>query len=178
MEEDPIKNYIELYELTKSGYADEMAGIRELEEKASRYLSVMGILLGVSSLGAKFIIDNFSSFQTWFDAAVNAILFMFLLLAFITTYSLFTIFKTSKLNHIPINQELVDFFSHHSYLDSIFALTRGIVDAVATNRIVRLEKIRRLSDSYILMICSIFLLALFTSALLARPFVNSIIASH
>ena len=43
MEEGSIKNYIELYELTKSGYADEMEGIRQLEEKASRYMSVIDL---------------------------------------------------------------------------------------------------------------------------------------
>jgi len=159
--------------LTKSGLADELEGIRQLEEKASRYLSVMGVLLGISSLGVKVVIETILPTKTFFDGVVTIILALFLVLAFSTILILFTVFKTRALSHFPINSELIDFFTQHNFLDSIFALTRGNVQAVETNRSVRLDKIRRLSYGYILMIWSIAFLAMFTCSLIARPFINS-----
>lgn len=172
-ESNPVKKYEELYELTKSGLADELEGIRQLEEKASRYLSVMGVLLGISSLGVKLVIEAILPTRTFFDGLVTGILVFFLLLAFCTILTLFTVFKTKGLSHFPINNELIEFFNKNNYLDSIFALTRGNVDAVQTNRSVRLDKIRRLSYGYILMILSIAFLALFTCSLIARPYARS-----
>jgi hypothetical protein len=170
---DPLKKYEELYELTKNGLADELEGLRQLEEKASRYLSVMGILLGISSIGVKVVIETILPTKTFFDNVVTLTLFLFLILAFSTILILFTVFKTRELSHFPINAELIQFFTEHNFLDSIFALTRGNVQAVETNRSVRLDKIRRLSYGYILMIWAIAFMAMFTCSLLARPYVNN-----
>ena len=172
-ESNPVKKYEELYELTKNGLADELEGIRQLEEKASRYLSVMGVLLGISSLGVKLVIEVILPAKTFFDGLVTGFLVVFLLLAFCTILTLFTVFKTKGLSHFPIKDELIEFFNKNNYLDSIFALTRGNINAVQTNRSVRLDKIRRLSYGYILMIWSIAFLALFTCSLIARPYVKN-----
>lgn len=172
-ESDSTMKYQELYELTKAGLSDELEGIRQLEEKASRYLSVMGLVLGISTLGVKFVIETIVSSRTLFDAILIAVLVVFLLFAFISILVLFKVLKTRGLSHFPINQSLLDLFQKHNYLDSIYALTRGNIEAVAFNHKIRLEKIQTISNGYLLMVCAISTLALFTVSLIIRPYLNN-----
>lgn len=177
-ESELLKKYEELYNLTKKGLSEELEAIRQLEEKSSRYLSVVGIVLGVSTLGLKFVIETILPCKTFLDDIVVTVLVIFLILTFITIVTLFTVFRTRGLSHFPINHELVEFFDQYNYLDSIFALTRGNIDAVLMNRKVRLDKIRRLSYGYILMLWSIGTLALFTCSIIARPYFNSPLSTN
>jgi hypothetical protein len=165
-----LKKYEELYSLTKSGLSDELEAIRQLEEKSSRYISVAGLVLGVSTLGLKYVIDSVFPCKTALDNIVVLLLFLFLALAFASIVTLFTVFKTRDLSHFPINNELLQFFDQNNYLDSIFALARGNIEAVRKNRAVRLDKIRRLSRAYKLMFFSIVTLALFTCSIVARQY--------
>jgi hypothetical protein len=169
---DPIQKYVDLHNLSKQVLTDRLEGIRQLEEKASRYISVLGILVVAYGVGGAFVLEEMIPPKDIFDFVPLLSLLFFFFLVLYTIYVLFTVLKTNSLAHLTINDTIIDFYSKESYLDAIFAMTRRYSEAVAKNQPVREAKMRRLSRGYILMLASIVILGIFTSSVIVRSFVK------
>jgi hypothetical protein len=171
--QEGIQKYIELYELSKRGMDEELQGIRRLEEKASNYMSVLGLLLAASGLGGPFVFAQVLPIKTWLDALSLGAFLCFFASVFLAILSLFRVIKTENLLHFPVNDDLIKHFEANSYLDAVFALTRSNIQAVQANRQVRSTKIRRLTMGYRIMIFSITTLFVFTLSMLSRSLSNA-----
>lgn len=167
-----IENYVELYELSKRLYFEEFEAIRQLEEKAGRYIAVIGILLAATSIGGKDIFEKIGQLDNILDIVTVILLFASVGLLLWALSALIRIFQKQELSHIPMNQDMIDFFSQHTYLDSIFAMTRGNAEAIKKNREVRFSKLRHLSVGYDAMRFAIAFVGLFTLAIGSRPFIT------
>ena len=53
-----MDKYLELYNLSKEGLKEEFSGYNRIEEKASRHLTVLSILLVVSTFTGNFALDK------------------------------------------------------------------------------------------------------------------------
>ncbi len=169
---DPIKKYVDLHDLSKQVLADRLEGIRQMEEKASRYMSVLGILLIAYGIGGALVLDEMIPPKDIFDLLPLVTLLIFFFLVFYSIFVLFTVLRTDSLAHLSINDNIIDFYSKETYLDVIYAMTHRYSEAVAKNQPVREAKMRRLSRGYILMLASIIVLGIFTSSVVVRSFVK------
>ena len=141
-----MDKYQELYDLTKDGLKEESARFTHLEEKALRYLTFIGLLYGVFG----FVLDSGSLFNrhtlvgwlTVFSVAA------FLFFSAGVLYYLLSSFRVAKMVIPPMTDELVHFFEDNSYLDSIFALSKGNIEACKENRNTVANKERDLTFAH------------------------------
>jgi hypothetical protein len=170
-----IRKYEELYKLSKDGLDEELARFKRLDDKASIYFSVLSILLVISVFAGKFTLDLIlppTILLEWicFSLAMAFIGSLLMALLFV-----FSVLRTSYiLTKIPVSHELITFFDEHTYLDVIDALTRGNVGAVEENRKVSDQKIQKLIWGYRLSLLSIFLIAIFTLAIVANFWISKL----
>ncbi|MDC4991306.1 hypothetical protein OHW12_17590 [Acinetobacter baumannii] len=114
--------YKALFEYQKSQYEDEKNRYQKLEDKSSKYLTLLTFVIPVYSLIInKFLDDKFND--------VNCFLYSIsLFFIFITFFSFcfawYSIFKSLKLNEnskMPADSELVNFFNNEGHsLESIY----------------------------------------------------------
>ena len=163
MEQDlVIKKYEELYRLSKEGLDEELSRFKRVDEKASRYFSALSILLVVSGFAGRPTLEAMlppTTLWDWLSVGCGLALLLSLLTAVLVVFS---VLRTSyQLTKMPVSHELVRFFDDHQYLDIIYALSKGNVEAVDENRRVSDQKIFRLAWGYRLILLSIFFMALF-----------------
>lgn len=175
MEPEPsIKKYEELYKLSKEGLDEELSRFRRLDEKASRYFTVLSILLVALSLAGWFALDLFlppSNILDWLCLSTAIPVFLCCLVAL---YFIFSVLRTQPLTKFPVDNELLQFFNKHRYLDILYALTRGNINAVAENRAITDRKTRRLTWGYRFIVVLIIFLLVFALAIVARTWIQKI----
>lgn len=72
---------------------------------------------------------------------------------------LFSVLRVQSLKKPPMSDVLVRFFSKNTYLDILYTLAKGNIQATQQNRIVTNEKTQTLTWAYRLMVGSIFALS-------------------
>ncbi len=170
MGKNEIDKYIELYDLSKQVLDERLQSLRQVEEKASRYISVLGLLLVAYGLGGKFVLEELIPPRDWIDTFPLIVFLIFFALIIYTIFVLFRILDTRRLTHIPMNDEVIKLYSEQTHLNAIYAMTQGISEAVAKNEAVLLDKTARLTKSYRLMLSCIILLSIFISSVVFRSF--------
>jgi hypothetical protein len=171
-EDDEIKKYEELYKLSKEGLKEELERFKRVDEKASRYFSVLTGLLAVLGLAGKFTIDYFippSLAMDWICLSVGIILILCVLGAYAW---IFSVLRTQALTKVPMSQELVDFFDTNRYIDIVYALTKGNIEATIENRSVTDRKTARLTRGYWFIVGSVVLVTVFGFSALTRLWID------
>lgn len=143
-----LKKYEELYALTKSGLELEQARFDLIETKVSRYLAVLGIILGASALG----LDEFAKVARRASTfAQCAFLLMYVLLGLVTLTAIVLLllalrFQTMKVP--PMRKELLEHFREHRYVDVLYAMSKRYLEATRESRLVNVRKLRKAVFGY------------------------------
>ncbi len=91
-----------------------------------------------------------------------AALLAFMCSILLAIWSLFSALRIHSLKKFPMSDELLDFFSRHTYLEIIYALTRGNIDAALEYRQINDQKAFELRRAYILMLVAVASLSILT----------------
>jgi len=153
--DESLKKYEELYALSKEGLAEELDRFKKIDDKASRYLTFASFFIVVLGLAGKPVADlalRSGSLPFWILSLATLAFMMSTLLA---VWHLFSTFRIHSLKKFPMSDELVEFFDTNTYLNIIYALTRGNIQATLENRQVNDEKAFQLRRAYILLLVSI-----------------------
>lgn len=153
------KKYEELFALTKEGLTEEIDRFKRVDDKASRYLSIVSILMVIFGFGFRPIVElsgGTSGFSFWI---LVTIAFCFLFSTVLAIWLLFSTLKIQALLKFPMTLDLLPFFQKNTYLDIISALSRENIKATLQNRVSTDRKTQALTKAYRLMMTAILLLA-------------------
>ncbi len=132
--DESLKKYEELYALSKEGLEEELIRFKRIDDKASTYLTFAGFFIVVLGLAGKPVADLAIRAGTAPFWVLAAALLRFMCSILLAVWNLFSTLRIHALKKFPMSDELLEFFGRHTYLDIIYALTRGNVDAALENR--------------------------------------------
>lgn len=160
-----LQKYQELYALAKEAFAEELARSARVDDKASKYLAAVGIVIGAWAFFAKYAMDSCIPVVLSADLALLVLtpLLLFLLLG--TGWALFSTLRVHVFVKIPVEP---DFFKQNTLATVYWAMARGMKDGMLQNRKQGNLKAAYLTRAYHLMAWDVALLVLACAAYAAR----------
>jgi hypothetical protein len=142
-----VTEYKDLYEVAKDVLEEEGAREARLDEKASRMLSALTIVIGVYAFSGQWILQHMppNGVLEILMLVFAAFGFFFLAWAWVRTFS---VFKMSSHAKIPFNQRTLDQYQRFDKEPFFFSMTKTIQDSIDHNRKVGDKKAQALSDAY------------------------------
>ncbi len=128
------EKYKELYNLSLGVLEEEQQRINRLDEKASRYFSVLSFLIGIYSVFCTTIITKGIPLNGWLDISILIIGFLNFIGLVIAWFLCFAIFRQHVITKIPLNEEMIKFFNDNDLIDIHYALAKSNKDALVKNR--------------------------------------------
>lgn len=156
-----MENYKELYSLSKDVFKEEVERFKNLEEKASNYLSVLTLLLGVAGYFINWLLNSLIPPQNLLDVMLLGIGSFILLSLLVAWFSVFSALKSYKVMVIPLNQAIIDFFDTNKMVDVYYYLSVQMKDMREVNRKRFNQKGRWLNVGYNSMRVSVICLIIF-----------------
>ena len=92
-----LENAKELYKLSKEVFKEEQERFNRLDEKASKYFTVLTVLLVIYGFFGKWIIENLKTPYSDIEKLLILTNFILLLLILGSLYSVFNVLKTKNL---------------------------------------------------------------------------------
>ena len=158
------EKYKELYDLSIKVLEEEQQRANRLDEKASRYFSVISFLIGIYGILCSRIIIDCMPHKEWVDVTLIGLGFAILIGLIIAWFLCFAVFRQHVIVKIPLNEEMIEFFNDNKLLDIYYTLARANKDALKENRKISDNKssllawtYRALSVVFIFMAVMIFL---------------------
>lgn len=110
-----MDKYEELYNLSKYLLSHEIDRQKRLDEKASKYLAVITILVGGYGFFANHLLNEMTPLRQWvfLEWALGIAIVSVLAALVITWVIIFKSLKTIELHQIPMNDEMITFFDTH-----------------------------------------------------------------
>lgn len=145
-----MDKYEELYNLSKYLLSHEIDRQKRLDEKASKYLAVITILVGGYGFFANHLLNEMVPLKQWgsWEWVLGASIVSVLTALFITWVIIFKSLKIIELRQIPMNDEMITFFETHRPIDICYALTKGNKKALLENRNKVNRKAQQVSAAY------------------------------
>lgn len=156
-EKEKLEKYKELYVLSKEVFSEELNRSAKIDDKASKYLTVLTFLLGAFGFFGQRIFDSFIPPKNYFSWLIIIICGMLLFLLLITWFVLFGVLRIHVFRKISID---IDFFDNNELIDVYYASSRGIKNDLILNREQVDNKSRKLYHSYILIRVLVVFLAI------------------
>lgn len=144
-ENNELKKYKELYDLSREVFSEELSRSARIDDKASKYLTLITFLLGAYAFFCKRILDSIlppKSLLEWLLIAISSLLLIFLTIAWFITFKIIMIHEFRK---IPID---IDFFDNNQLKEIYYGLSEGIKDNLMINRDKINLKSKKLYYSY------------------------------
>jgi hypothetical protein len=143
-----MEKYKELYELSKEVLAEELDRFNRIDEKASKYLTVLTFLIGIYGFFCNWIITVLlppTSKLDWLLLLIGGGVFI----AVCVSWALiFLALRQRVVIKIPLDDEVLKFFRENRLIDIYYTLAKGNKDALKENREVTDRKARILECGY------------------------------
>jgi len=156
-----LKKYEELYALSKEAVADGIERIRKTDEKAHKFATLSGLLMVVSAVGGKSVIESVvppKNPLAWISLVSYLLFFAAILFAFV---NILRSMRVATLGIPGMNKEVIGFFDNEEeYLDIIYALTKRNSDIVESNDALSKEKLKCLLKTYKALLWSVGLISI------------------
>lgn len=139
-ENNELEKYKELYDLSREVFSEELSRSASIDDKASKYLTVITFLLGAYAFFCKRILDSIlppKNLLEWLLFVISSLLLIFLTIAWFITFKIIMIHEFRK---IPID---IDFFDNNELKEIYYGLSVGIKNNLIINR----DKINRKSKN-------------------------------
>jgi hypothetical protein len=145
-----MDKYEELYNLSKYLLNHEIDRQKRLDEKASKYLAVITILVGGYGFFANHLLNEMTPLRQWvfWEWALGIAIVSVLAALVITWVIIFKSLKTIELHQMPMNDEMITFFDTHRPVDILYALSKGNKKALLENRKKVNQKAQQVSAGY------------------------------
>jgi len=157
-----LEQYKEFYELSLKVLQHEDERFRSIDEKATRYFSVLTILLGLAGFLGQQICEKILPPATCLEYFLF-IFAVFLACSLVVAWVfLFFVMMLRSLYAIPMNDEMIAFWKTNNLLDIYNAMAKKIAEVVQKNIQTTERKIRWLRAGYYAMAVSLVFLVLFS----------------
>lgn len=156
---EPFKEKFKvLYELAKYALHEETQRSSRIDEKASRYLSVLSLLLGIIIPISIAYIKLFIPITMKMDVIGILLFVLFVISLTCSWYATFSVFKVTELQRVPMNDNMINYFEVND-LTTIYksVAEKNFKDCLEFNTKVSNDKTDRLENSYKLIIITIVL---------------------
>lgn len=144
-EEDKFK---ELFDLSLYALKEEQERFKRIEEKASKYFTILTVLLGVYGFFVKWIIENIKTPRSDIENLFILLSFVLVCLIFYAWNMMLKILKTRGITKIPMNDEMVDFFEKNKRKDIYKSLAKKNGEVLNKNIEMTEEKADLLDKSH------------------------------
>jgi hypothetical protein len=165
MEKSPseeLEKYKELYILSLEVLKEEQTRFNRIDDKASKYFSVLTILLGILGFFGKWVINNFIPPKSTLEYLLIILAILLSLSVLFSWFLTFKVFKIHYLKTIPLDSNMFDYFKDNKLIDIYYGLAKGNKNAFEDNCKITDYKSLMLTYSYKIIIVSVFLVCLFT----------------
>lgn len=153
-----MEKYKELYDLSLKVFHEQHETYDNMTEKASKFITVLTLLIGVYTYLGKMLLDSFlnetKTFSEWILIIIGFILFLILIF---TWFILLKVLKLRELLILPFDDETIKFFDDNRLIDIYYALSKGVKEAIKKNQIVIKSKSDSLAIAYKLLYLYTFL---------------------
>lgn len=161
-----LKKYEEVYHILKNDLKNEDERFTYIESKASTQFTLLIYVLGIATLGFgeyfKIISVVTSYWQTLFMISYPLII----LCSFISIFLYSKVLEFGSLQQLSNNNELLDFYKKHRYIDVLNAMCKSLILALESNSQITNRKLNYASRAF-----------LFTKITMAVVFISLIIYS-
>lgn len=155
-----LEKYEELYALSKEAVADGIERIRKTDEKAHKFATLSGLLMVVSAVGGKSVIESVVPPKTvfaWVSLISYLLFFAAILFAFV---NILRSMRVATIGTPGMNKDVISFFDKEEYLDILYALTKRNSDIVESNDATCKEKLKSLLRTYRALLISVGLISI------------------
>ena len=153
-----MEKYQELYILSKDVLREEINRYRSLDEKASKYLAALTILLGIYGLFISMVLKFIFPPNHFFDWFFLVFIALVLSSIVISWFIILEVLRIAYLATTPLN---IDFFDNNKLIDIYYATAKTNHNALTENRKTNKRKSRFLYYGYNSMRLTMFFLVLF-----------------
>lgn len=134
------EKYKELFDLSLKVLEEEQQRASRLDEKASKYFSVLTFLIGIYGVFCSRIISECVPFRGWMDIALiglGALNFSGLIIVW---FLCFAVFRQHVFVKIPLTDEMIRFYKDNELIDIHYTLSKANKDALVENRNITNKK--------------------------------------
>lgn len=128
------EKYKELFDLSLKILEEEQQRTNRLDEKASKYFSVLSFLIGICGIFCSRIIRDCIPFKGWMDISLISLGFLNLAGLIVAWFLCFAVFRQHVIVKIPLNDEMIKFFNENELVDVHYTLSKANKDALVENR--------------------------------------------
>ena len=139
-----MDKYIELYNLAKKALEEQHNRYSGYTDKASKYLTVLTIVIGVYSYYIPKLYEQILPPDDFKKILLLLFSFFSIITLIIAWFSSLRIYKVDKLYILPLNNEMLEFFLNNTPIDIYYALSSRISERMIDN-----EKILELKSDYL-----------------------------
>jgi len=152
------KDYKDLLDHGKSVLTEEIARNARLDEKASRMLTGLTVLIGIFAFYAQWILQRISQPGNVLEYLIVVFAAFALLFLIIAWFSAFKVFKISVHSKLPFNNQTFEIYRKFDSRHFFFSVAKTTQNAIEANRSIGDQKVQALTDAYrMIIITSIFL---------------------
>jgi len=128
-----LEKYKQLYEYARDVHQEELRRFDLITQKATHYLSVLSVLLGLGTIFGRWLISDLLPPTSLVAGAI--LLFSFLLyLSLLFAWAMnFQILRGGPLEKMPLNDDVLRFFDDYSLVDIYSAYSRRLKEAYQNN---------------------------------------------
>ena len=155
-----MEKYKELFNLSKEVLNEELNRYRSLDEKASKYLSALTVLLGIYSFFVSRLFEQLFPPHDILDWLLAATLFLLFISIIVSWFLIFKILRISHLSKTPLS---INFFDEHKLVDIYYATAKTNHMALLQNRQTNNRKSKLLEYGYEAMRITMLLIIIFFS---------------
>lgn len=141
-----MEKYKELYNSAKEVFYEELSRSARIDEKASKYLTVLTFLLGAYAFFGREILNSSLPPENTVEWLLVISIGILLLLLVGAWFAIFSVFKSHTYAKIPID---IDFFDNNELIDIYYAFSKGLKANNEANRKKGDEKSKKLYHGYI-----------------------------
>jgi len=164
-----LRKFSELYEHSKAVLAEELARSHRADEKASKYLTALSLVLAaLLFFFQQLVMQKLLPPQGMLDFLIFQVMIVLFVAAVLAWWMVFSCLRNDKFIKPPLDQNTLDFFDVNELIDIFYAMSKGNMEALAHNKLVGDRKSQALYRGYWAMNIAVAAVAILFLLLLVR----------
>jgi len=162
LEDNKTAKYRELFEYSKEVYLEEIKRFDLITHKATQYLSVISVILGLALIFGKWLISELIPPTSLLSHAIlftSDILYISLVISWVIN---FQILRGGPLRKLPLNDSVIEFFRSNRRIDIYYAYARRLKEGHSKNLVETNKRARLMMWGHRTILLAIAVLVLLT----------------
>lgn len=157
-----MEKYKELYTYSKEAFEREYDRFKSIDKKATQYLSVLTLLIGIAGFFGNWVVENFVPPMNIWEFILLALTVLILATLTAGWFQTFYVIRMQDLETYPLNSEVIDFFNSENEPYIYYELSRKTHESLMKNMVVGNRKSKTLISAYKYICVSVILLIVFS----------------